>query len=127
MSRARFKLALRFIKRHEDQLRQDTIANALCDDSEGKFRNEIKKMSPNYISLPSYIESATGKKDITDIWKCHFKELINCLNGNDNKYLYYNVIFDPGVVVNPEEVEEGINKLQLQGNHAPLMVSMLNT
>ena len=28
-SRARFKLAMRFIKRHEDQLRQDAIANAL--------------------------------------------------------------------------------------------------
>ena len=38
-SRARFKLALRFIKRHENQLRQDAIANAMCEDSDGKFWN----------------------------------------------------------------------------------------
>jgi len=37
ISRARFKLALRFIKRHENQIRQDAIADALCEDSEGKF------------------------------------------------------------------------------------------
>ena len=41
VSRARFKLAMRFIKRHEDQLRQDAIANALCNDSDGKFWKEI--------------------------------------------------------------------------------------
>ena len=111
LSRARFKLALRFIKRHEDQLRQDAIANALCDDSEGKFWKEIKKMSPNNIPLPTNIENATGKVEIADMWKCHFKELLNCLNGKDNKDLYSNVVFDPGVEVNPGEVEEGINKL----------------
>ena len=37
VSRARFKLALRFIKRHENQLRQDAIADALCEDSVGCF------------------------------------------------------------------------------------------
>ena len=36
-SRARFKLALRFIKRHENQLRQDAIADAFCEDSGGNF------------------------------------------------------------------------------------------
>jgi hypothetical protein len=40
-ARAKFKLALRFIKRHENQLRQNAIADALCDDSEGNFWKEI--------------------------------------------------------------------------------------
>ena len=37
--------------------------------------------------------------------------MLNCLKWNDNKDLYSNVDFDPNVVVNPSEVEEGINKL----------------
>ena len=36
-SRAKFKLALRFIKRQENQLRRNAIAEAMCDDSEGNF------------------------------------------------------------------------------------------
>ena len=62
ISRARFKLALRFIKRHENQMRQDAIADALCEDSEGKFWKEIRKLSPNNVPLPTSIDDATGKK-----------------------------------------------------------------
>ena len=62
ISRARFKLALRFIKRHENQMRQDAIADALCEDSEGKFWKEIRKLSPNNVPLPTSIDGVTGKK-----------------------------------------------------------------
>ena len=40
LSRAKFKLALRFIKRYENQLRQDAIAEAMCAESEGNFWKE---------------------------------------------------------------------------------------
>ena len=52
VSRAKFKLALRYIKRHENMLRQDAIANALCDNSGGKFWKEIKKM---YFNTLTYV------------------------------------------------------------------------
>ena len=81
VSRARFKLAMRFIKRHEDQLRQDAIANALCNDSDGKFWKEIKKLSPNNVPLPVSIDDATGKQEVADMWKEHFKNLLNCVKG----------------------------------------------
>ena len=64
VSRAKFKLALRFIKRFENQLRQDTIANAMCEESEGNFWKEIKKQSHNNIPLPTSIDNATGKKEV---------------------------------------------------------------
>ena len=78
-SRARFKLAMRFLKRHEDQLRQDAIASALCDDSKGKFWKEIKKLSSNNVPLPVSIDEATGKQEVADMWKDHFKNLLNCV------------------------------------------------
>ena len=68
-SRAKFKLALRYIKRHENQMRQEAIANALCDDSEGNFWKEIKKHSPNNVPLPTSIEDATGKKRLLNYGK----------------------------------------------------------
>ena len=110
-SRARFKLALRFIKRHENQLRQDAIANAMCEDSDGKFWNEIRKVSPNNIQLPTNIENASGKVEIADMWKGHFKELLNCLKDNNKQDLYSDIAFDPSIIVNPSEIEDGINKL----------------
>ena len=84
VSRAKFKLALRFIKRFENKLRQDAIADAMCEESEGNFWKEIKKQSPNNIPLPTSIENATGKKEVASMWMEHFKELLNCVKKEAN-------------------------------------------
>ena len=60
----------------------------MCDNSDGKFWNEIRKVSPNNIQLPTNIENASRKVAIADMWKGHFKELLNCLKGNVNNNLY---------------------------------------
>ena len=52
-SRARFKLALHYIKRHENQMRQEAIANALCNNGDGNFWEKIKNIGPTmYPWLP---------------------------------------------------------------------------
>ena len=60
ISRARFKLGLRFIKRHENQLKQDAIADAMCNDGDGKFWKEIRKslqiMYPYLLALTMPLE-----------------------------------------------------------------------
>ena len=111
VSRARFKLAMRFIKRHEDQLRQDAIANALCNDSDGKFWKEIKKLSPNNVPLPVSIDDATGKQEVADMWKEHFKNLLNCVKGKNSSSLISDCEFNPNSVISPGEIEDAINKL----------------
>ena len=111
VSRAKFKLALRFIKRFENQLRQDAIANAMCEESEGNFWKEIKKQSHNNIPLPTSIENATGKKEVVKMWKDHFENLLNCVN-KDKKFnppTFLNA--DPTLKISPEEIEFAINKL----------------
>ena len=111
VSRARFKLALRYIKRNENQLRQNAIANALCDSSEGKFWKEIKKLSPNNLPLPTNIENATGKIEIAGMWKDHFDNLLNCVKGKDCTNQFSSAVFDPKIVINSGEIEDAINKL----------------
>ena len=110
-SRARFKLALRFIKRHENQLRQDAIASALCDDSDGKFWKEIKKLSPNNVPLPVSIDDATGKQEVADMWKDHFKNLLNCVKGKNSNSLIKDCEYDPNSKISSGEIEDAINKL----------------
>ena len=112
VSRARFKLALRFIKRNENQLKHDAIADALCEDGEVMFWKAIKKISPNNISLPTSIENATGKREIVNLWKDHFESLLNCIRGEDSNELVYDCEFDPNLVIRPGEIEDAINRLE---------------
>ena len=111
VSQAKFRLGLRFIKRFENQLRQDAIANAMCEDSEGNFWKEIRKQSPNNIPLPTSIENATGKREVVNIWKDHFECLLNCINKHEECNKTGQLQADPSLHVNPDEVDFAINKL----------------
>ena len=110
-SRAKFKLALRFIKRQENQLRRNAIAEAMCDDSEGNFWKEIKKVSTSDIPLPVSIDNATGKKEVIELWQNHFEQLLNCVNGKSLNNLGYDSKFDPKMIISPGEIEDAINNL----------------
>ena len=70
-------------------MRQEAIANALCDDGEGNFWKEIKKLTPSNVPLPTSIDNATGKKEVTEFWKSHFEQLLNCVPGRDLNDLSY--------------------------------------
>ena len=111
VSRARFKLALRHIRARENQLRQDAIAEALCEDSEGMFWKEIKKVSRNSVPLPMTIENATGQQEVVKMWENHFKTLFNCIKGKNCYNLDVNVEFDPQIEIKPSEIEDAIHKL----------------
>ena len=41
----------------------------MCDDSEGNFWKEIKKVSTSDIPLPVSIDNATGKKEVIELWQ----------------------------------------------------------
>ena len=111
VSRAKFKLALRFIKRFENQLRQDAIADAMCEESEGNFWKEVKKQSPNNVPIPTSIEDATGKKEVVSMWKDHFENLLNCVQNTNNHSQNLPLNDDPRLKINPDEIEYAINKL----------------
>ena len=110
-SRAKFKIALRFIKRHENQMRQDAIAEAMCDSSDGNFWREIKKVSRNDIPLPISIDDATGKKEVVDLWKKHFEQLLNCVHGKNISELGFECKYDNNMIISPGAIEDAINDL----------------
>ena len=57
------------------------------------------------------IDDATGKQEVTNMWKDHFKNLLNCVNGKDSRNLISGCEFDPSLVISPGEIEDAINKL----------------
>ena len=83
----------------------------MCDDSEGNFWKEIKKVSTSDIPLPVSIDNATGKKDVIDLWQNHFEQLLNCVNGKSLNNLGYDSKFDPKMIISPGEIEDAINNL----------------
>ena len=92
-------------------MRQDAIAEALCDGSDGNFWREIKKVSRNDIPLPISIDEATGKKEVVDLWKNHFEQLLNCVHGKNISDLGFQCKYDNNMIISPGAIEDAINDL----------------
>ena len=71
VSKARYKYALRFIKRNEADTRNESLGNKLADSDSRDFWKEIKGVSNAKMPLPTSIEGVTGESTIASVWRDH--------------------------------------------------------
>ena len=73
VSKARYKYALRFIKRNEADMRKESLGNKLADSDSRDFWKEIKGVNNAKMPLPTSIEGVTGESNIASLWRDHYK------------------------------------------------------
>ena len=82
ITRARFKLALRYCKQHEDMLRADAFANSKQHD---KFRKLVNKFNDSkatkYVQV---IDGCTGEAAIAERLRAHYEQLYNSVNDHES-------------------------------------------
>ena len=111
-SRQRFKYALRFIKKHEDELRKESIAKKYCDNNPRAMWKEINTANNSKVPLPSTIDNITGNEEIVKLWKNHYQGIFNCIKQNESSKSKIEVdchVDDLKVTI--ENISEAVNKL----------------
>ena len=63
-AKARFKGAMRFIRRNEDAFRKESLAQKLLCKHDKAFWKEIKLSSNSNMSLPNVVDGITGSNNI---------------------------------------------------------------
>ena len=56
-------------------MRKDSLTKKLAGTSPKAFWDEIKSVSNNTMSLPTNIEGVTGRNNIAELWRNHYKDL----------------------------------------------------
>ena len=109
-SKPRFKYALQFIKNNENILRKEKLAELNPE----AFWREINTINNCNTHLPSSIEGVSGGKEIVDLWRKHFCDLLNCVNNGSVDVCKYDcdTSYDE-IVVTVEEVTNAIKKLDV--------------
>lgn len=76
---AKYKYAVRYINKHEQGMRGDSMAENLLDNDVTVFWKEVKALNSNNTSLPCTIEGVSGGNNIAELWRQHYSELFNCV------------------------------------------------
>jgi exonuclease III len=84
-SRAYFKHVFRQCKSADSNKSADALANKLLHKDDKQFWKEIKKINNDKFSVATSINSVTGCKNITNMWKTHFESVLNSSVDTSNK------------------------------------------
>ena len=74
LTRSQFKYAL-----NENVLHRESLANKLACSNPNTFWQDIRTMTSKGITLPSSIESVSGKHATSELRKIHFGRLLNVI------------------------------------------------
>ena len=87
-TRATFKLALRYCRQNEQQVRADACAVNLCNKDPIKFWQSVKKINNSKATkYVSTVGGVSGEQNISDMWRNHFQQLYNSVECNDDNRL----------------------------------------
>ena len=118
-SRAHFKLALRYCRRHEAQLRADALSNKLEEHDFVNFWKNINSLTPRSTSTTQKVGDAVGREAICEHWVSHFDPIYNCVIDRESKERVNNLLSGRAPAelrVSSAEVKEAIK--HLAGNKA---------
>ena len=107
---ARFKYALRLIKRNENAMRSDSLAKKLQNNNPNDFWKQIKRMNNCKTSLPTNIDGVSGPENISQLWRKHYHDLFNCVKSNS--FTVDNINSNEDVAVSTHEIYEAIMTLK---------------
>ena len=108
-SRARCKLALRFCRQHEDQLKVDAYAKSMDLGDGKKFWRDVKRISNGKATkYASCVDDVTRNENIAEMWRNHFASLYNSVNGRRFKNIFFDCVknscTDDRFIIMPQDV-----------------------
>ncbi len=102
---ARFKYAVRYIKRNELTLRANALARGMQQNDVNDFWKEVKIMNHSKIPLPSSMEGVSGSVNIVELWRRHYMELFNCFKSD---VVTAGDVSHDNVVIRPDDISHAI-------------------
>ena len=84
-SRLRFKSALKFYQHNVNQKKADALARSMVKNDMNEFLKDVKKTTNSNVSLATNVDGSVGDTEIAEMWKCHYKSLLNSVQNEEFK------------------------------------------
>ena len=85
LTNARYKYAVRYVSKHEQVMRADSMAEKLLCNNLTDLWKEVRALNRGNTSLPCTIEGVSGADNIAELWRRHYSALFNCVKSDPYK------------------------------------------
>ena len=84
-SRLRFKSALKYCQQNETIMRANALAESMMNNGMNGFWKDVHKITNSKVPLATKVDGCVGDAKIAEMWKCHYKSLLNSVQSGNSK------------------------------------------
>jgi len=84
-TRSRYHYAIRQVKRDEDSIIKERLANALIVDPSRNFWSEVKRIRNNKMCTSNVVDGCIGESSITELFANKYRSLYSCVSFDDSE------------------------------------------
>ena len=84
-SRLRFKSALKYCQQNETIMRANALAESMMNNDINVFWKDVHKITNSKVPLATKVDGCVGDAKIAEMWKCHYKYLLNSVQSGNSK------------------------------------------
>ena len=84
-SRLRFKSALKYCQQNETIMQANALAESMMNNDMNGFWKDVHKITNSKVPLATKVDGCVGDAKIAEMWKCHYKSLLNSVQSGNSK------------------------------------------
>ena len=114
-SRLRFKSALKFCQNNVNQMKADALARSMMNNDMNEFWKDVKKNTNSNVSLATNVDGSVGDTEIANMWKCHYKSLLNSVQNEESKksvMLDINQQHETSITITPFNILDALKSIK---------------
>ena len=66
-------------------MKADALARPMMNNDMNEFWKDVKKNTNSNVSLATNVDGSVGDTEIAEMWKCHYKSLLNSVQNEEFK------------------------------------------
>ena len=106
---------LKFCQHNENQMRADALARSMMNNDMTEFWKDVKKNSNSNVSLVTNVDGSVGNTEIAEMWKCHYKSLLNSVQNKEFKksvLLDINQQHESSITITPFNILDALKSIK---------------
>ena len=114
-SRLRFNSALKYCQQNETIMRANALAESMMNNDMNGFWKDVHKITNSKVPLATTVDGCVGDAKIAEMWKCHYKSLLNSVqsvNSKNSVMLDVNKQIKNSITITPFDILDALKNIK---------------
>ena len=93
-------------------MKADALARSMMNNDMNEFWKDVKKNTNSNFSLATNVDGSGGDTEIAEMWKCHYKFLLNSVQNEESVMLDINQQYEASITITSLNILDALKSIK---------------